>query len=365
MAVVTGLIFLNQKNKRRNITTAKTTTTSEITRTDYSAVARKTLDWIDKQRNDNGWYILERGCDFENKTCDTVLDNKDGNRGGLIATWARFNFYQQTKDQTDLEIVKNDIDKFYKKYRGGVSDSLWICKITYDMWNTDVLNESSKDKLKNICLGSTFSKLVLDNSGYKQEQEKLLSSSDKNSQSWQSWKGYNSVIRAMDNYFGITSDLISQYRWTNDDYKLKLAKKYFESDKKIIEEQGESVKPENDCLVGLSAIDLYEYGGKDESILNYAKEKFMTFSDENSDTKKYQIPICGLMIKRLYQISKNSVFLDGLEKNNKLLKNLSFDGDNSSIKLLGDNGFFVSYGGSIYTYKDVIENALMVELLRD
>ena len=49
-------------------------------------MARKTLDWIDKQRNEEGWYILERGCDYEKKTCDTVWDNKEGNKDGLIAT---------------------------------------------------------------------------------------------------------------------------------------------------------------------------------------------------------------------------------------------------------------------------------------
>jgi hypothetical protein len=113
VGVVVGLFWLNQQKTKTKVVKK---TEPEMARTDYSGVARKTLDWIDQQRNDNGWYVLEKGCDVNKKTCDTVRDNKEGNKDGLITTWARFNFYQQTKDPKDLEIVESDINKFYEKY---------------------------------------------------------------------------------------------------------------------------------------------------------------------------------------------------------------------------------------------------------
>jgi hypothetical protein len=63
LSAVMGLVYLNQKKVTKITSKPKT----EVVRTDYSSVARKTLDWIDKQRNDEGWYILERGCDFDKK----------------------------------------------------------------------------------------------------------------------------------------------------------------------------------------------------------------------------------------------------------------------------------------------------------
>jgi len=376
LGIVVGLMILVVVslaviNKNRDLLPQKTTNKTEATkngRTDYSAVARKTLDWIDQQRNDDGWYILERGCNFEAKTCDTVWDNQEGNKDGLIATWARFNYYQQTKNAKDLAIIKSDINKFYEKYPNGVDNALWICKITYDMWKSDVFDQTTKDKLKNICFksDSNFSKVISDEKGYRKIFTSQLNDGRQTSPVWKTWQGYSFVIRGVDSYFGLTSDLLGQYLWTKDNSKLELAKNYFESGKKIIAEQSDSVRAEDDCLLGLSAIDLYEYGGKDETYLNYVKEKYLAFSDENSDVKKYRTAICGLMTKRLYQINENEVFLDGLERNNKVLTGSLLDGGDSVVNKTNDYGFFVSSNGGFNSpFKNTVENGLVVELIRD
>ena len=156
LAGVTGLFLLNQGHldrflAKKTSNTGVGVTEVNVTRTDYSQVARKTLDWIDTQRNEAGWYILERGCDFETKTCNTIWDNEEGNKDGLIATWARLNFYDQEKDPKDLEIVKKDIDLFYEKYKNdNLKDSLWICKITYEMAQSKYIDQTQKDKLKDL-----------------------------------------------------------------------------------------------------------------------------------------------------------------------------------------------------------------------
>lgn len=356
LSVVMGLVYLNQKKVTKVTSKPKT----EVARTDYSSVARKTLDWIDKQRNDEGWYILERGCDFDKKTCDTVWDNEEGNKDGLIATWARFNFYKQAKDPKDLEIVKSDINKFYEKYPNGVDNALWICKITYDMWKSDVFDSNLKDKLQNICFKSSFRVIALNKHDY---TKKIINLVDVESSS-KSWLGYTLTSRGVDGYFGLTSDLLDQYLWTKDESKLDLAKQYFESGKKIIEEMGNNVKANDNCLLALSAIDLYEYGGRDENVLNYAKEKYLNYGD--GYLNEYRTAICVLMAKRLYRVTGSNTFLDGLEINKRLMVNGLLDGGNSKSNITGTYGFFAtSYGGAKYLYKDILENGLMVELLRD
>ena len=157
-----GLIFLGLAAsflvKKGNLNRGNKPEPKEtIKRTDYTDVARKTLDWIDQQRNEDGWYILERGCDYEKKTCDIVWDNKEGNKDGLIATWARLNFFEQHQDPKDLKIIKKDIDLFYDKYKDdNLSDSLWLCKITYEMAQSKYIDQTQKDKLKELCMGVEY-----------------------------------------------------------------------------------------------------------------------------------------------------------------------------------------------------------------
>lgn len=362
-AAALGLAYLSRnKIKETDLADKK----EKIIRTDYGEVAAKTLDWMESQRNDNGWYILERGCDFETKSCDTVWDNTLGNKDGLVATWARFNFYEQTKNPTDLEIVKSDIGKFSKSYSDDLESTLWTCKVAYDMWNSGVFDEETKNELDDICMNIVLPDLIVDYKEYMENRSKIVSGLKDSKTAWKSWLGYATVVRGVDSYFGTASDLVSQYRWSGDESKLDLAKKYFESGKKIIEEMDNLVMANDDCLLGISAIDLYEYGGKDEDFLNYAKSRYLTFSAEGSDVKKYRTAICGLMTKKLYQITGNELFLEGLEKNSKVMTGVLLDGDDSAANQTRSYGFFVTgYGGFRFPYKNVVENGLVVELLRD
>jgi hypothetical protein len=372
ISMVLGLSYLNQENKKgvsptdMSDVSVQTSGEQNITRTDYSSVVRKTLDWIDKQRNDEEWYILERGCDFEAKTCETVWDNDEGNKDGLIVTWARFNYYQQTKDPKDLEIVKSDINKFYEKYPNGVDNALWICKITYDMWNSDLFDNKTKDKLEKICFDSDFEKDILDEISYVEKMEKTGEVLNEADPIWGTWFGYSSSLRGFDNYFALPSDLISQYQWENDESKLEEANKYFKSAKEIVSKTTTILRPENYCLVALSALDLYEFGGKDEENLDYAKEMFFDLLGDKNKVKTYRTTLCGLFSKRLYQLTGDDLFLDDLEKNNRVLVELILDEENSKFSTINDNGFYVaSIGGGGFMFKNVVENGLIVELLRN
>lgn len=349
------------KNTDKGQITSKET---KIIRTDYTGVARKTLDWIDKQRNEEGWYILERGCDYEKKTCDIVWDNKEGNKDGLIATWARLNFYEQYKDPKDLEIVKKDIDIFYDKYKNdNLKDSLWICKITYEMAQSQHLDQIQKDKLEKICFNIKNNTPV--NESYQEWFKSKFNKLDNNVLVWKSWDGYNLAIRGVDNYFCLASDFLYKYRWKSNKSDLEMAIKLLGLGKKDLKDQ-KNANAENLCLLGISNIEMYEYGEKNGENLNYAKDIFLNLINNEEDRKKYQTTICGLLSKKLYQITKDKIFLKGLENNNRLLTDNLLDGETSYSKIILDYGFFKTMnGGFDVPYKNIVENGLIVDLLKD
>ena len=367
ITIVIGLVFLN-KNKERFTKKTVTNKTEEIkiTRTNYSEIARKTLDWIDQQRNEDGWYILERGCDFELKTCNTIWDNEEGNKDGLIATWARLNFYKQTKDPKDLVIVKKDIDLFYEKYKNdNLKDSLWICKITYEMAQSGYLDDGQKEKLKNLCLNTSFLSPE-EMSDYQKVVSSRIEKLDSGVVIWKTWNGYHLVVRGFDNYFGIGTDLVYRYLWSEDKTYLDLAKKHLEKMKDILDKEKDEVVAENLCLAGYSSLDIYENSNKEDEYLNYAKDIFVTFINNKGDRKKFQTTICGLLAKKIYGLSKDKIFLVGVENENKVLTKNLLDGGDSFANENNDYGFFkATTGGLDIPYKNIAENGLIVELIKD
>lgn len=312
----------------------------KIKRTDYTEVARKTLDWIDKQRNKEGWYILERGCDVEKKICDLVWDNKDGNKG-LIATWARLNFYEQHLDPKDLEIVKKDIDSFYKKYKNeDLNDSLWMCKITYEMARSENLDQNQKDKLKKLCF-DTKEMTADEKERYGKEyfeigRKKVFSKIT---------LGKNIInYRYFDNYFGQITDLAYKYVWSGDEKYKDLIEKYF-----LIEEDlilgDKTIESQNACLFGLSVLDEWKMIDKSRSRLDYMINLYKTIELKSENDDFLANPICGLLVKDLYLATKEMGFLEKLELNNKnITVNIEKDKNND--------------------LNNVVESGLIVELLR-
>lgn len=355
VSLVLGLFWINREKQ----SPIKTDTAEKITRTDYSDVARKTLDWIDKQRNDDSWYILERGCNFEEKTCDTVWDSEEGNKDGLIATWARFNYYQQTKDSADLEIVKSDINKFYEKYPEGVDNALWICKITYDMYASGLFDEEINNKLKDIC----FESELMDSDGlsdYWSKRSDRVFEAMKMEAVWNDWENYR-LIGSFDGVLGIADDWLSRYLWINNDGYLKEAEDYLSLQNGLIL-SGEINEIDNICLTGLSYLDFFKKLNESK-YLTRATEIYNEYVEQELDEILIKTPVCGLFSKTLFKSTGSDVFLRELESNNKILIRTGFDGDNVSV--VNDGAFFTQVLTKPITLKSVETNALIVELLRD
>lgn len=352
--------WLDNKPQKQNLVQEEK---NKIKRTDYTDISRKTLDWIDKQRNKDGWYITERGCESAEKSCNMIFDSENGNINGLIATWARLSFYEQNKDPIDLEIVKKDIDIFYDKYKDdNLKDSLWICKITYEMAQSKYIDQIQKDKLKDLCLNTQFP-TPSETETIRKNNLSRLEKIGKEKEIWKTWEGYDLVMRGLSVYFGYTTEMMNKFFWTKDSQYLNQAKEYFEIAQKQVETiQGLEV--ENKCLVGLSSLDLYQMGDKEKKYLDYADNIFEEFIVNSEEPVRVTTPICGLLVKKLYQITQENKYFSSLEFISRILD--EYYSDNLTNKITSENGFYKSNTGRIYAwYKNVVENGLITELIRD
>lgn len=340
----TGQIKFGIK-KNGNQGTVVTKEETKIVRTDYTEVARKTLDWVDKQRNDKGWYILGKVCGQND--CEVVWDDAEvGNKDGLIATWARLNFYEQHKEAKDIEIVKKDIDSFYEKYKEDkLKDSLWICKITYEMAQSKYIDKGQKDKLKELCVNKEI--VSFDKSSWEKEKEKVAEERF-------GWLGgkvnfsyFNLVFEDLYYGFGNISDSFYKFKFTNEEKYLRLAKENLLNIENAIKDG--NVGLSNKCILGIGSLDLYKFS-KSKNDLDKAVGIYEQIKE---DEEVATDPFCGLLGENLYNIGMDSKYLIDLEKNNKKIVEENYD----------EAGFF-RLGVEVLPYRAVVKNSLFVELIK-
>jgi hypothetical protein len=343
ITIICGLIFLGLAATFVTRKQGKLEPKETIKRTDYTQVARKTLDWIDQQRNEDGWYILGKTCG--EKDCEQVVDDaEEGNKDGLIATWARLNFFEQHQDPKDLEIVKKDIDLFYNKYKGdNLSDSLWLCKITYEMAQSKHLDQTQKDKLKKLCLNKKF--IGFDDQVWDKEKLNLMKNYDLSK--GMNFSYYFLMFHQLYPWFGDMSDLLFKYRFTSDLNSIKVIKDDFVG---VANKVSDDLYVSNKCILGMGSLDLYELL-KAKNNLDYAIDIYEKTSQ--GDQSVFD-PFCGLLLKNIYRITNDKKYLELIEKNNKsLVENYNEHNINS---------FFVSL--NTYPKRDVFMNGLFVEIIR-
>lgn len=233
------------------------------------------------------------------------------------------------------------------------------------MAQSGYLDDGQKGKLKELCFNTEFPSPE-EMSDYQKLVASKVEKLDSSVVIWKTWSGYQLAVRGFDNYFGISTDLINKYLWTKDKSYLDLAKKHLEKMKEALVKDKDFVVAENLCLAGYSSVDIYQYGDKNEENLNYATNIFATYINNEGDRKKFQTTICGLLAKKIYGLSKDKNFLVELEKNNKVLNRNLLDAESSFASENNDFAFFKAMnGGFDLPYKNVTENGLIVELIRD
>lgn len=338
--------WLDNKPQKQNLVQEEK---NKIKRTDYTDISRKTLDWIDKQRNKDGWYITERGCESTEKSCNMIFDSENGNINGLIATWARLSFYEQNKDPIDLEIVKKDIDIFYDKYKDdNLKDSLWICKITYEMAQSKNIETDQKNKLREIC--ADYNPVNIDLINSKVKNQNFLQNSNNLTE--------NILLDIFDSDFGVLSNLVFRYLWLKQNEDTGLVENYYDSFLKIINGNYANLESANDaCLVLSSVLDKYEINN-DKNIVNQVGEWRIKINDKYRDNEGSSSLVCGLLDQKLYEVSGNNIFLENLQNTRNTIM------DDIDTKY-GDGFFVFSQKHQNILIKDVVENSLVVKIMGD
>jgi hypothetical protein len=331
--------FLQRKNQTQKQNEVQTKEEVKVIRTDYTDVARKTLDWIDKQRNETkeipiiGKICPKNGCKLENKD-------------DLIVTWVRLNYYEQHKNSRDLEIIKEDINIFYDKYKNhDLSGSLWLCKIAYEMNQNKNIDDIQKDKLKDLCFKTK--EITVD------EIEKY--SKEINLTSPQAILNDDSIyVGYYNSFFGKITNLVYKYIWSGDDKYEDLIKKYILAGEDLVLKD-KIREPQDFCMFGLSIMDVWKFVDKSETRLDYV----INLYQKNGNDDFLSSSVCGLLVKDLYQASKETSFLEKLELYNKKIAVENLNDKNKSGFI--NSGYVDNSVGQI---RNIIEDALMVELLR-
>ena len=139
--------------------------------TKYCDYAKKTLDWMDKTRTNDGKYALYVECDKEKKECSNLIGTGSSGHNDLPILWARYKYFLKTQDQKQLSIVKKDIDIYFNQLNKSlINNNFWNCRILSDMRDEKVLGTDYIKKLDNLCKTSHYldtENVVTDNNGQK------------------------------------------------------------------------------------------------------------------------------------------------------------------------------------------------------
>ncbi len=349
--------FLNNSTKQNDVTTLETK---------YCAYAKKTLDWMDKKRTADGKYAFSVGCDKEKKECARLIGIGPVGHNDLPILWSRYKYFLKTKDQSQLLVIKKDIDIYFKQLDlMPIKNLFWNCRILTEMRDEKILGVDYVKKLDSLCKTSQYldtDNVVTGNN----EQKKVIVDlpyldggvlSNKDLDKFKKDKKIDGKY-----FFHVTypSDFVARYKTWGDKIDLDLANAYFN---KLMIEYYLGPKyflPQDKCLLAISSLDLYSVN-KDERYLFWAKRIHQYFFKDiiEQDAK---IPECALLNRELsrYDSSKDYKIIQ-----NQLLDffiDNYWDGDDGKNKISGDNGFFQIIKNFV-PQKYFKENALIVNLL--
>lgn len=334
--------------------------------TKYCDYAKKTLDWMDKTRMNDGKYPIYVNCDQEKKECSILTETGPDGNNDLPILWARYKYFLKTQDQEQLLITKKDIDIYFKESElVPIKSSFWNCRILTEMRDEKILGVDYVKKLDNICKTSQYldtENVVTDNNGQKKIIVDLpyldggvLSNKDLNK-----FKKDKKIDGKY--FFHVTypSDFVARYKTWNDKNDLDVANAYFN---KLMIEYYLGPKyflPQDKCLLAVSSLDLYSVN-KDERYLLWSKIIHQYFFKDKIE-QDAKIPECALLNRELtkyddsvdYKLIEDKLFQYFIEN--------YWDGDGGKNEISGKGGFLI-FDDKFYLIKNFKENALIVNLL--
>lgn len=327
-------------------------------------MAKRTVAWLDTQRNEKGEYPFS--CSCSTKECTTCIKQDVSWREGPFVIWGRYKYYQKTNSSNDLVKINQELDNLISK---PMQFEDWNCRILLDLWQDSKLSEETKQKVVKLCANDgrvsvdfNFIKNPknkspdLDNDDINESIRKIISKEqvgvDENL--------YNLIVTGWNfpKYAFFASENIAK--------KIVLAKKNEAEDTKVSFE-ADSIKSNfkyalygyslininkpsvyHNAVLGIAALDMYRYYG-DPIYLEFAgflyqKNKVLEIKPGYLDLA-YQILFLEEMKKERY------MFNDEIQRN---------------ITVLTDNFFNRSLNAfAVGDRLNIKENGLIVGLLAD
>lgn len=340
--VVTGAIsyrLMNQPRPVKYLSRASAPTSAPITLLNQQ-IAKKTIDWLDKQKDEKGLYFLSRSYPNENSTKQIKGDG----RIGIYPLWAKFLFWQKTKDKEVGESMKANLNLFDNNEQRYFQPEFWSCKILYDLFLDTNLSSETKLKTKTLCERAQYYVEIIKKDGYLWS-DTIITPVPENPQNLD-----NSKVD-LSKFSAYASDFSTRYLWDKNTNNLTIAKTLFNLSAASYESQKSKGFVPGGCVLGIAAIDLYK---------STKEEKYKKFSADLFDKISQQKPIalfdkitCGEWSQHLYNLSHETKYQKRKEKIMQDLINNHYD------RAVG--AFYTPYGNN--RFFEIRENSLMVDLL--
>lgn len=355
-------LFKNIPIFKKNITT---------TEKKYCTYAKKTLNWLESKRDENGKYFASVNCDFEKKTCNSPQKAGLSGHDAIPAIWARYKYIQNTGDTDEIAILKKDIDFYYKQLdEMQVQNDFWNCRLLLEITDQKILSQEYLNKVNKLCTTSTY--LSTDDVKVAYDEK---TGSDLNVISpvdyydWQNPDKTKDLVLKSDQsinqnykwFVTIPGDFVARYKSGKNQNDLDIANAYFNKLLQGYYLDTASFSANDKCLLAVSSLDLYSVN-KDQKYLDWAKDVYsLYFLDEGVKSEGMTIE-CAFLNRELAKYDNAPKYKSNEEKLLAVFTSKYLDGEGSFRKLSGENGFFLIEKDNILT-KNLRQNALLVNLL--
>lgn len=302
------------------------------TSTNHTEIAKKTLDYLNLMRDQRGAYLFERVCDSSNQ----CIDSQGNNHSGPRPIWARYKYFQRTKDFQNIEVIKNDLLINTTKIET-VQNDFWNCKLMYYIsLDKKAFDQNTIEKMHQYCVTSVNPNFTTDINNQVQPVNQPLD-----------------LAKAA----VFISDLIGRYGFSRNTNDFDAAKTFYQTTLTEFQNQIKTVNYEQVCSLGEAALDMF-IKTKDASYKNTAidlwkNQKVAAVGQSQEFSVLKAKAICGLFANRLALLTNEEQYRTAKKEIIKLLLANNYDPN--------DGTFFEKINDKIY--KRSTENALVAGLL--
>lgn len=338
----------------------------------YQKIARQTLDWLNKERDERGVYTLGKLCRISGQ-CEMAAQD---NRAGLAAIWGRFKYYQAYKEKKDMEILNRDLEIYNDPDKIPViQNDFWNCKLMYQIWQSDLISDWQKKAIEEICwLGA-----------YPPEEEELVPEPDlslvmeKRSVPLKSPVGLSASGGEMSEFAAFSSDFSSRFLWKKEEEDLEKAVFFFNKAVNLYDKETSQAYLSGRWLLGIAALDLYQ-ANEEGQYLEFAialseKEAIKDICVIDTSPPNYcqesllERTTANLFLRQLFEATGEEEHKNISQELTERTIETAFDKEGYEGVFMGD-GSFNTFGRGISiegvnVYKDIRANGLMVGILSE